>query len=285
MTDKEERKPRLFDLDGAFDARVAEYLRKKKNKYTEEEWEDVVAELYKKFGQTRIESLGGTPVEYYARMSSDELAAVTRAHFARKVPVDGFLRAALEEPRGRGVLLSLLEGGEAERLFALELLGEDREAYPAYLALFERTDSAAVQGRLAEIFAADADGVADDLLAIYRRGNKKEEIADILSRCLFPREEIFSLLLEDFRRAEGAAAEACAERLGRYGDVRALPEIERKAALSETGYFAWRAMRLAAEALGGKLPERDFSKDEEYVALAREEEKRRREQEEALQKE
>lgn len=284
MMKKEEKKPRIFDLDGAFDARVAEYLRKKKNKYTEEEWEDVVAQLYQKFGETRIEGLGCTPAEYYRRMPSEELAAVTRAHFAENVPIDGFLRAALEEEQNRQVLLSLLDGGEEETLFAVEMLGADKSLFPRYLALFERTDSAAIQGRLAEIFAENADELADELLAMRNRGHKEEEIADILSRCLIPREEIFSALLEDFRAAEGAAAESCAARLGRYGDERALPFIERKAALSETGYLAWRAMRLAAEALGGRLPERDFSRDEEYVALAREEEKRRREQQEALEK-
>ncbi len=282
MNDPREKRPRIFDLDGAFDARVAEYLRRKKNKYTEEEWEDAVARLYRKFGETYIESLGGTPAEYYRRMSAEELLAVTRAHFAEKVPVDGFLRAALEEGSNKGVAEALLSGGEEEVLFALGLLGADRALFPRYLSLFEHTDSAAVRDRLAEIFAENADLLADDLLAVRARGHKKEETADILSRCLVPREEIFSLLLEDFRAAEGAEAEACAARLGRYGDERALPDIERKAAMQETGYLAWRAMRLAAEALGGSVRERDFSEDEEYVALAREEEKRRREREEAL---
>ncbi len=279
-----ERKQRLFDLDGAFDKRVAEYLRKKKNKYTEEEWENVVAELYRKFGDSKIDSLGATPNEYYSRMPAEELAAVLRAHLAEKVPVDGFLRAALEAEKNRDILLSLLEGTEEEALFAVEVLGADKSLYPRYLALFERTGFARLQERLAEIFETDPDAVAEELLAMHRRGGPKEAVADILSRCAIPREEIFSLLTEDFLAARGAAAEVCAERLGRYGDERALPYIERKAASGDTGYLAWRAMRLAAEALGGRLPERDFSGDAEYIALAREEEKRRKEREEALAK-
>ncbi len=282
MSGEKKEKRRVFDLDGAFDKRVAEYLCKRKNKYTEEAWEDAVAALYKKFGDTRIDALDATPNEYYRNMSAEELAAVVRAHFAEGVPADGFLRAALEEEKNHAVLLSLLEGTEDEALFAVELLGADRSLYPRYLSLFERTDSAALQGRLAEMFAEDADGVAEELLAVRRRGGPRDAVADILSRCAVPREEIFSLLLSDFQSAEGAEAEACATRLGRYGDERALPYIERKAALSETGYLAWRAMRLAAEALGGRLPERDFSADEEYVALAREGEKRLKEREEAL---
>ena len=66
-------------------------------------------------------------------------------------------------------------------------------------------------------------------------------------------------------------------RLVRYGDERALPYIKERAAREETDYLDFRALRLACEALGGNLPERDFSTSEEYLRFAQEEERQREE--------
>lgn len=272
-----ESEKRIVDLDGAFDKRVAEYFAKKKNKYTEEEWEDAVAELYKQYGDTKIELLGATPNEYYARMTQNELIVALRNRFRKDVPIDGFLRAAAEEKKNRDVLISLLDGDNEEASFALDILGADKSLYPTYLNLLRRENAEKLRGETVEILQEDADFICDELLKLYAEDVAKDCVADILSHCLIPRDDVFSILLDDFLKSEDK--ENAATRLGRYGDERALPYIKERASFADTGYLAWRAMRVAAEALGGKLPERDFSHDEEYLVMQREEEKIREERE------
>ena len=62
-----------IDFDGMFDEKLTEYMEKNKGKYTEAQWEDVIAKLYKKFGDTYIAKIKCTPKEYYAKMSDTQL--------------------------------------------------------------------------------------------------------------------------------------------------------------------------------------------------------------------
>ena len=243
-------KIKTVDLDAAFDKRVAEYISKKKNKYTEEQWEDLVPELYRQFADTKIESLNATPNEYYKKMSQKELSTLLKAHFEKGVGIDGFFRAALEEDKNKSVLLELLDESVEEATFALEILGADKKLYPEYLSLLRKENAEGLYGEITALLQEDADALCDELLELYGEGFARECIADILSCCLIPREEVFSLLLNEFLKTE-RGVEAAVNRLIRYADERALPYIKERAALSETGYLDWRAMRLAAEALGG----------------------------------
>ncbi len=276
-------KIKTVDLDAAFDKRVAEYFSKKKNKYTEEQWEDLVPELYRQFADTKIEILNATPNEYYKKMSQEELSALLKAHFEKGVGIDGFFRAALEEDKNKSVLLELLDASVEEAAFALEILGEDKQLYPEYLSLLRKENAEQLYGEITPLLREDADALCDELLELYGEGFARECIADILSCCIIPREEVFSLLLNEFLKTE-TGVEAAVNRLIRYADERALPYIIERAALAETGYLDWRALRLAAEALGGKVSERDFKNDEEYIILQREEARQREEREKELSK-
>ena len=70
-------------------------------------------------------------------------------------------------------------------------------------------------------------------------------------------------LLEDqpHRRAVLAAY------LGRLGDPRALPALNREALREDLRYLDYIELRSAIEALGGEAPERTFYDDPEYEAL------------------
>ena len=276
-----EKKAKIIDLDAAFDQRVGEYFAARKNKYTEEEWEDLVPELYKQFGNTKIESLGATPNEYYSRMSNEELFDCVAARFEKGIGIDGFLRSALEEEKNRPVLLSLLEEGNEQAALAVEILGADRALYSLYLPLLTQERSQELQSKVAAILEEDADFACDDLLELYNQGLACDCVADIVSHCLVPRDEVFFLLLDEFLKSEESqAVGVAAMRLARYGDERALPYIKERAARAETSYLAFRTLRLAAEALGGGVAERDFSSDEEYLTLSRAEERQQAEREE-----
>lgn len=267
MDGNEEQKIKAIDLDGAFDKRIAEYMQKKKGKLTEEEWEDAVSALYRKFSHTRIEALNATPDEYYRNMTPFRLFAEVRERFLRDVPVDGFLRAAIEEQKE--VLLALAGGDEREADFAAELLSDEERFFPAYFTLLTETPSEKLKDRIVEIFKEHADEAADGLLALFREGKEVERVADVLCRCSL-REEIFDALIKVFVNGENAGAGA--ERLALYGDARAIPYIKEK--MTYVGYADWRELKYALETLGGKAEARDFSSDKDFLTMqrAREEE-------------
>lgn len=274
MAEEKEGKIKVYDLDGAFDQKIAEYMLRGRNRFTEEEWEDEIARQYEKYSGTYIKALGATPGEYYRRMDAQELSQVLREHFRQNVPVDGFLRSALEEEENRPILLELLRSENPEEvLFAMDLLGSERSLYPVYLTFLERGDEDLVR-RAEELLEEDADFVADDLIALYASGRAKAAAADLLSRCLLRREEIYGILMEELETGENR--EDAAYRLGRYGDERAAARLEELAQDPGTGYLEWRALRVAAESLGGYVPERDFSDDADFQSLKREEKKKRR---------
>lgn len=270
---------KIVDLDGAFDKRVAEYLSKKKGKFSEEEWEDKISAFYKAYGDARIESLGATPNEYYKKMPSDVLSRVLREHFRRGVPVDGFLRRALEEAKNRSVLLSLLDGENDEEIsFAVDLLGDAEDAREKYYDLLSREIGDALAERIAETLRENAADNKAFALRLYKNGNRREIALDLLCRTLPPDDEVFSILVDSFSQGTSPRG-AAAERLGTYGDERALSVLRRQAAREDVGYLEWREMSAAAQALGGELPARDFSRDKDFLALRREEEKRQKERE------
>lgn len=259
---------KVYDFDQAFDERIGAFMKKKKGKFTEEEWEDIIGEQYKKFSETVIEKFGCTPVEYYSRMSKEELKEELHARFAQKVNIDGFLRAAAEEEKNRSVLFDLLNGNEEEAIFAVTVLGDQKEAYADYLSLLCRTDNELLQGELTEILKEHADELAEELVKLYRSGAAGDCIADILSRCSIRREDVYGILIESFRISERPGE--AAERLAYYGDERAVAVISER--LEEpVGYNDWHGMKYAAESLGGKVSERDFSGDRDYIKVKEEE--------------
>ena len=71
---------KLYDFDGMFDKKLSEYIQKNANKYKEEEWEDIIPQMYKKFGDTFIKSVGDTPNGFYAKFTDDELVKALTTH-------------------------------------------------------------------------------------------------------------------------------------------------------------------------------------------------------------
>jgi hypothetical protein len=269
-----EKKRKIYDLDAAFDERIGEYMKKQKGKFTAEEWEDKIPVLYQQFSQTVIDALGATPKEYYARMSQAEIAAELQAHFAQNVPVDGFLRAAAEDEKNEEILFSLLNGSEEEAIFAVEILRDKERAIPVYLQLLARPAGENLQAEIADILKDQADRLAGELVALYYQGTAGNCIAHILSRCVEQREDVFSVLLDFFRAAEHLGEGA--ELLAQYGDERALPVIQERMS-EEMGYSDWKSLKYAAESLGGKVADRDFSFDKDYIKCKEEEERQQAE--------
>ena len=131
---------KLYDFDGMFDLKLSEYIKKHKDKYSESEWEDLIPKLYADFGDTFIKSVGDTPKGFYAKLTDSELVSALSTHLKKGVPVPRFLIDEVESRKIQKLLIPLLDGVEAERELAVNLIGSEDWAIKKYLNMLVTSD-------------------------------------------------------------------------------------------------------------------------------------------------
>lgn len=255
---------KLYDFDGMFDEKLSEYVRKNADKYKESEWEDIIPKLYARFGDTVIKSLGKSPNEYYAEMDDKTLVSTLRAHLKQGVAVSEFLCAAIEKRKADELLIPLLSGTDDEIAYAMNLLGASRAALPEYMRLLTTSDSEDVKNTCVDNLKEFADDVKAVALDNYNKGVEREYMLEILSRCVIKSDEIYEILIKEFRLADDNLPMR-ASYLAAYGDERALPVLLDKIDEEGITFIEYQELKYAIESLGGSYEkERDFSNDEYY---------------------
>lgn len=258
---------KLYDFDGMFDEKLSEYVSKNEGKYTEEQWEDIIPELYKRFGDTPIKSLGKTPREFYAEMSDTELVKCLRAHLKQGVPVSDFLCSAIESRNAVGLLTPLLDGTKDECEYAMNLIGADEGVLDKYLSILVESGDEDMKDRCADFIKENADAVVGRALGYFSAGTDREYMLEILSRVRTKREDIFKILLNEFR-ASPDDIPMHASYLAAYGDERALKYLLDKIDEEGINFVEFQELKFAIEALGGEYTKkRDFSDDPYYKII------------------
>lgn len=258
---------KLYDFDGIFDEKLSEYVRKNADKYRESEWEDIIPKMYARFGDTVIKSLGKSPNEYYAEMDDKTLVSTLRAHLKQGVAVSEFLCAAIEKRKADELLIPLLSGTDDEIAYAMNLLGASRAALPEYMRLLTTSDSEDVKNTCVDNLKEFADDVKAVALDNYNKGVEREYMLEILSRCVIKSDEIYEILIKEFRLADDNLPMR-ASYLAAYGDERALPVLLDKIDEEGITFIEYQELKYAIESLGGSYEkERDFSNDEYYQAV------------------
>lgn len=259
----------LIDFDGLFDEKLTEYMERNKNKYTEKQWEDIIPRLYKKFGDTKINKLGCTPKEYYAKMTETKLVETLYAHLTQDVPVPEFLCTEIENRDTVSALLELLEKSEdGVANYVVNLVGANRLAKDAYFSILtkEKFDEE-LRSDVTDVLRSYADEVKSEAISFYRQGKACTYMLEILSRVKDRDEEVFETLLNAFLSDEDNLR-LNAGYLASYGDERALPYLLEKIEDRTLGFVAFQELKYAIEALGGSYDEpRDFSSDKDYIAV------------------
>lgn len=256
---------KLYDFDGMFDKRLSEYISKNVGKYKEEEWEDMIPEMYAKFGNTVLKSLGTSPNGYYAAMSPEELVKCLRAHVKNGVPVSEFLCKAIEaRPGCEGMLLPLLENGEKGlKQYVVNILGSSPAAIPVYMRMIEREEDEDFKNQCVDFIKENADLVKEKALENYKNGVEKPLMLEILSKVKERDGRVYDILLAEFLSGEDVPMHA--GYLASYGDERALPYLLEKIDEEGISYIEYQELKYAIEALGGEYTkQRDFSGDEYY---------------------
>ena len=259
---------KLYDFDGMFDLKLSEYIRKNPDRYTESEWEDLIPKFYESFGDTYIKSVGDTPNGFYSKLSDKELVSALSAHLKKNVPVSKFLRNAIERADAVELLTPLLDGGNAEKEYAVNLIGANDGVLKKYLSMLVSPDCGEeLRNILSAILKEKADIVADEASDYYERGVERELMLEILARSVIRNDKIFDILIKEFK-SNPEKVSANANLLARYGDERALKYLLEKIDEEDVSYLEYKELLLAIESLGGTYErERDFSDDPYYELL------------------
>ena len=258
---------KLYDFDGMFDEKLSEFVKKNADKHTEREWEDIIPAMYARFGDTPIKSLGKSPNEFYAEMDDKTLIAQLRAHLKQGVAVSEFLCNAIEKRGADELLIPLLSGTDDEIEYALNLLGASKAALSEYMRLLTESGSEDVKNTCVDYLKEYADEVKDKALENYNAGVEREYMLEILSRCVLKSDEIYEILIREFKLADESLPMR-ASYLAAYGDERALPVLLDKIDEEDITFIEYQELKYAIESLGGSYEkERDFSNDEYYQAV------------------
>jgi hypothetical protein len=258
---------KLYDFDGMFDEKLSAYISKNAGKYKEEEWEDIVPQMYAKFGDTVIKSIGKTPNQFYGEMSDEDLVNSLIAHLKQGIPVSEFLCNAIEGRKNDALLLPLLDGTQDEIYYALNLLGASPLAIPKYMDLLVNSPDEDIRNTCVDYVKERADDVKVQALDYYKKGVQKEYMLEILSRCLIKDDEIFDILIKEFR-SDVDNIPMHSSYLAAYGDERALTYLLDKIDEEGISYVEYQELKFAIEALGGTYDkERDFSGDPYYEMI------------------
>lgn len=259
---------KLYDFDGLFDKKLSDYISKNVGKYKEEEWEDLIPELYARFGNTPVKSLGVSPNAYYAAMTDAELVSCLRAHIKHGVPVPEFLCRAIEARKQcRPQLIALLKGKEEGlKQYIVNILGSAEEALPVYMQLIVGGEDVVLKNQCADFIKENADAVIELALKNYEEGVERPMMLEILSRVKKRDDRVFDTLLKEFRGGDDIPLHA--GYLAAYGDERALPYLLKKIEGEDITYVEYQELKYAIEALGGEYTKlRDFSGDEYYKLI------------------
>jgi hypothetical protein len=255
---------KLYDFDGMFDEKLTAYIQKNGQKHKEEEWEDIIPQMYSKFGDTVIKSIGKTPNEYYAAMTDSELVKTLSAHLKQNIPVPQFLCNAIEARGNDDLLMPLLHGTEDEISYALNLLGASQKAIPEYMKIIVSSANEDIVNTCVDYVKERADDVKEEALQNYSNGVKKEYMMEILSRCIIRDDRIYKILTDEFR-CDPDNIPMHASYLAAYGDERALNILLDKIDEDGISYVEYQELKFAIEALGGTYDkERDFTGDPYY---------------------
>ena len=263
----------MIDFDEKFHKYYENWLNKNKGKFTADQLEDKVSEVYGEWLEAFDDRLGMSVCEYLSSRSDDELT-------------DMFIHSFDEGGDPSSALLDEIENRDAcvEKLsFILDGDYSDEIKIHAANVLLEagKTDGSidvftkwvlspetAPQLRdvAVEILSECADKVKNELIAAIDDADfdTKTLIAEVLIRA--PKDEkTFTLLTELFESGKNTAL--FAGYLGKYGDERAAAMLYK--ALDKCNYLEFTEIRNAIEVLGGVVDDeyRDFTDDEYYKAI------------------
>ncbi len=261
----------LVDIDAIFEARLRKYMEEHAGEYSEDAWEEKIAELYEAFGSERLAELGGkSPEKYYAGEDGAALVGLLARHVREGVAVSDYLCEAIMDADGaEEPLISLLGEAEEELVFyAMNLLKDMGSVKPLGQYLDFLLDPSVGRDRkelCTEILCEYPERVKESILEKYGGASEEDRssLLDILSHA--QKDDRILRLLTDALLSHAEEIPLYAAFVRRYGDEKALAALYELIEREEINYQDFQELKLAIESLGGEYEkERDFSNDKVY---------------------
>lgn len=261
----------LVDIDAIFEARLRKYMEEHAGEYSEDAWEEKIAELYEAFGSERLAELGGkSPEKYYAGEDGAALVGLLARHVREGVAVSDYLCEAVMDADGaEEPLISLLGEAEEELVFyAMNLLKDMGSVKPLGQYLDFLLDPSVGRDRkelCTEILCEYPERVKESILEEYGGASEEDRssLLDILSHA--QKDDRILRLLTDALLSHAEEIPLYAAFVRRYGDEKALAALYELIEREEINYQDFQELKLAIESLGGEYEkERDFSNDKVY---------------------
>lgn len=262
------------DFDALFENYLQKWLEENKGKYTADELEDMLPQLYEEYVTTPCEEADGlAPEQYYARIDdANELIDI----FVKANEGDGnacslLLDRIIEVDACVPILKELVVKPNDAKIVigAMNLLDEMGGDHPLsnYASWLVNPDvDEGVAEKSAEILKEHAESVKEQLLSSLDKATQAQKliIADVLVDASKD-ERTYALLKELFQAGENIPY--CAGLIAKYGDERAAEFLF--PALDECNYMEFIEIRNAIEQMGGVVDDsyRDFSADPYYKAI------------------
>ncbi len=260
---------KIVDIDLLFEKYVRKFITENAGKFTEEEWEDKVPELYAEFGDTPLKELDGkSPVGYYSVLSAEQLCSLLESHIEQEIPVSDYLCSALENGDTEDGLMKFLSPDTDEELmsYAVNILRDKScfRALPIYLkyVVDPKTDDN-MRELMGEILIDNAKEITGELIKASKTCKAgMPYIVEALANCE-RQDDIYNILKEQFAKTQDVSA--FAHYFVKYGDERAIDLLKQKIADKTIKYAVYVELKYAIEALGGEYEDdRDFSSDKTY---------------------
>ncbi len=269
-----------IDIDKLFEKHLRLVMSRNVGKFTEEEWEGKLPELYEKFGDAPLMELNGqSPRAYFQSLTPVQQTDMLAAYVKERIAVPDYLcDAIMQNPAAEKELLAFVSPETEEELFffAVNLLEDLGSTAPlaTYLdGVFSAAYTLPEKELMIEMLAAHASLVSDEVLARYDGANEgtKAMLLDVIVEGK-KSDKAFSVLLDAFVSHDDELP-LYAQYLSKYGDERALPALYRAIEQEGLDYVSFQELRSAIEALGGEYQkERDFSHDRFFHAVKNAEE-------------
>ena len=265
----------MIDFDKKFQNYFEKWVQDNAGKYTYDEMEDRIPQIYDEWLNVSDEDLCGKSAnEYVNQMSAAELIG----YFVQSYEVDmdpgSVILDRIEEvPECAEPLKALLDSDKSDviKISAANLLHEmnksDIAVKPLISWLFSFDESSDLKDVAVEILVDYADEVKEEILS------RIDELTDLNTKTLAAEilvnadkdERTYALLCELFESRTNVALHS--GYLAKYGDERAAAMLYK--ALDDCNYLEFTEIRNAIEILGGVVDDdfRDFSEDEYYKAI------------------
>ncbi|MBR1868134.1 MAG: hypothetical protein IJ800_06130 [Clostridia bacterium] len=263
----------MIDIDNLFEKFLRKYLAENAGKYTEDQLEDKISEIFGDFGKTPLAELEGkSPVDYFSEKKDEELIEELKTCVLTGVSPSDFLCDELERRNSveDGLIDCVNPENDELSVYCVNILNSigSVKAVKKYLEILlsgKAGDSLAEL--ITETLCDNADLVKDEIVEKYdQAGEIKKYLVEILANCS-PDDDVFGILRDEFLSHKNEIA-LYASYLTKYGDDRALPLFEE--AIKDDGikYADFKELKLGIEEFGGEYSDtRDFSSDKTFKII------------------